>query len=435
MPSFVKCSIPECDFTCDLEQDPNGLKTHKSRLHRESVTVKLSNGEQLTITRENQVFCCPRCSYFNAYPNRIQVRLHFQINPYKSLTYFIQDHTRRCQGIQTVTLAPNNPFPETSPTLKATLASANPFPETSPTPPRDIPSPLPLQTVPPSSSRSMTSSPVQLPLIFNSQYRPLPHAQTIVHHPPYDLPSLGISIDLRLRCIICLNAGRAVDCSKLIAHLRQQLPLIEVNPELPDVLQSAYNLVPYRSIVPSPGPITPVFGLPFHETPLLFCSCGKGYSTHDSLRSHQTKTDFRQCLLRDENPKYHMGYGQQLTKAQSFFEVDPDSCRLASEDYERYNVVYTQTLPPIRDYSNLDIQGAEDEMNTSSFFYSQRWLEHLKGYTPQDILEVYGQATEEVPSDELLLRQVGLDYLMSSTKEINKHNSFGLLKLMGQTTE
>lgn len=97
--------------------------------------------------------------------------------------------------------------------------------------------------------------------------------------------------------------------------------------------------------------------------------------------------------------------------------------------------MYQRSLPPLRDYSKLDIQGAEDEMNTSSFFYTQCWLEHLKGYTPQDVLEVCRQETEEGLTSDDLLRQVGLEYLMSSTDEIKKHNSFGLLKLMGQTTE
>ena len=139
-------------------------------------------------------------------------------------------------------------------------------------------------------------------------------------------------------------------------------------------------------------------------------------------------------MLADKDPKYHMGYGQQLTGSLSLFEVDITSCRLASEDYERYNVVYQQTLPLVRDYGKLDIQGAEDEMNTSSFFYTQRWLDHLDGYTPQDILEVYKEETE-VTAFEDLLRKVGLEYLRSSTREINKQNSFGLLRLMGQTTE
>jgi len=82
----------------------------------------------------------------------------------------------------------------------------------------------------------------------------------------------------------------------------------------------------------------------------------------------------------------------------------------------------------------MEIKGADDEMNTLSFFYTQRWLAHLKGYTPADIQEVILQSTPEAPFGERL-RQVAEEYLSLANENIKSHNSFGILKLMGQTTE
>jgi hypothetical protein len=83
----------------------------------------------------------------------------------------------------------------------------------------------------------------------------------------------------------------------------------------------------------------------------------------------------------------------------------------------------------------MEIKGAEDEMNTSSFFYTQRWLEHLEGFTPEDIQEVNKEsAPDEVPFGERL-REVAVEFLSQANAEIKKHNSFGILRVMGQTTE
>jgi hypothetical protein len=81
----------------------------------------------------------------------------------------------------------------------------------------------------------------------------------------------------------------------------------------------------------------------------------------------------------------------------------------------------------------MEIKGAEDEMNTSSFFYTQRWLYHLEEYSPLDIQEVIRESTPEAPYGELL-REVAEGFLLMANEQIKKHNSLGLLRLMGQTT-
>jgi hypothetical protein len=246
---------------------------------------------------------------------------------------------------------------------------------------------------------------------------------------------MGIVINLYFRCVICLNCERAVDTTKLVEHIRKDLPLCEVPVELPAVLETTYNLVPYSTIVYTRGPIPPIFGIPLQPNPFFFCECGKGYSTIEALRPHQTRVGDRECPARSKKIRFHKGYGQRLTANRSIFEVEPIEWLIASEDHFQYPLAFSRSLPPLRNYSKMEIKGAEDEMNTSSFFYTQRWLEHLEGFTPEDIQEVNKEsAPDEVPFGERL-REVAVEFLSQANAEIKKHNSFGILRVMGQTTE
>jgi len=129
-----------------------------------------------------------------------------------------------------------------------------------------------------------------------------------------------------------------------------------------------------------------------------------------------------------------MGYAQRLTANSPIFEVDIRHWRLASEDYSLYDQAYSQSLPPLRDYSRMNIKGAEDEMNTSSFFYTQRWLRFLDGYTPEDMREVCQTTAIDAPFGDRL-REVGEVFLLRLNEQIQNYNTFGLLNLIGQTTE
>ena len=233
-----------------------------------------------------------------------------------------------------------------------------------------------------------------------------------------------------------MTCERAIDCDKVVAHISKDLSLVEVPEDLPSVLQSAYSLVSYSNIVYNPGPIIPVFGIPLHENPLFFCDCGKGYSKLDSLRIHQTRQENRPCRLRQNSPGHHRGYGQRLAGNCSFFEVDINAWqkRVLDDDEDiPYSFVYRQTFPPPRQYSKMEIKGAEDEMNTSSFFFREGWLGHVEGYKPEDILEVCKASTSEVAYGDLL-RKVMLALFVEMDKELRKHSYFGLPSLMGQTT-
>ena len=297
--------------------------------------------------------------------------------------------------------------------------------------------PLLLPSHPRSPSPPPTSSPLEIPRISNMDYHPLPDDMTIVHHPPFNLPALGIAINLNFHCVVCLTCQRGLDPSALLLHWKRDHPIIDVPEELPTVLQTTYQLVSLQSITYSKRPIPPVFGIPVQEEPYYFCECGKGSMSYESLRSHQTRSaysDQLQCPLHEKKPSYHMGYAQRLASNKPFFEVDIRCWRLACEDYSCYHLAYSQSLPPLRDYSQMNIKGAEDEMNTSSFFYTQRWLRFLDGYKPEEIREVYQMTATDAPFGDKL-RAVGEAFLLRSNEDIEKHNTFGLLNLIGQTTE
>ena len=280
---------------------------------------------------------------------------------------------------------------------------------------------------------SPISSPINLPILNDGDYTPISNDDTITDHSSFNLPSLGVIINLHYRVLICINCGRAIDSTNLIDHIHQESPLLEVPPDLPSVLETAYQLVSYTSVKYSPGAIFPIFGIPLHPHPLYFCECGKGYATFETLRTHQTWKREPTCPLLNQNPTSHQGYAQRLTGNRSFFEVDASRWPKDPDAHFSYPLLFSRSLPPLRDYSNMEIKGAEDEMNTSSFFYTHRWLHHLEGYTPTDIQEVTRDTSTEVTYGELL-RTVADEFLTLANESIKKENSFGILKLMGQTT-
>ena len=90
----------------------------------------------------------------------------------------------------------------------------------------------------------------------------------------------------------------------------------------------------------------------------------------------------------------------------------------------------------------MQIKGAKDEMNTSSFSFREGWLGHVEEYKPKDILEVCKASTSEVTYGDLLrkvmygdlLWKVMLALFVKMDKELRKHTYFWLPSLMGQTT-
>ena len=169
---------------------------------------------------------------------------------------------------------------------------------------------------------SLLCSPEALLSIDTSEYTFIPDGHTVLHHPPYNLPALGIVINTHFHCIICLNCELTVDTSNLIEHICHELPCCKVLEDFPSVLQAGYNLAPYSRIMYPLGPTLPIFGILLHLQPIFFCDCGKGYAISETMWTHQTHTGKCECPLQHKRPDYHQGYGQCLTANRLFFEVD-----------------------------------------------------------------------------------------------------------------
>jgi hypothetical protein len=187
----------------------------------------------------------------------------------------------------------------------------------------------------------VSNSPEEIDILDLRNYTPQPDKNTIIHHPPYNLPAMGIVINLHFRCVICLKCERAINSFNLIDHLHKDLPMVEIPEDLPSDLETAYGLVPYSSVVYKPGPISPVFGIPLQYEPIIFCDCGKGYSTMEGLRPHQTRVGERECPFKERKPGYHKGYGQRLTSNRPFFEVFPTAWQQASDSLSQYPLVFS----------------------------------------------------------------------------------------------
>jgi hypothetical protein len=67
------------------------------------------------------------------------------------------------------------------------------------------------------------------------------------------------------------------------------------------------------------------------------------------------------------------------------------------ENETHYPLAYCQSLPPLCQYSKIEIKGAEDEMNLASFFYKEWWLDYLKGLSLEDVSEVLKDLMPELP--------------------------------------
>jgi hypothetical protein len=122
----------------------------------------------------------------------------------------------------------------------------------------------------PSSIFSRSCSPVELNALDLYQYMPVPSQDTVIHHPPYNLPAMDIVINLSFCCLICLKCERALDTSNLIEHVRRDLPFFNISEDLPSILQMKYNLIPYSSFTYTPGPKPSVFGIPLQREPIFF---------------------------------------------------------------------------------------------------------------------------------------------------------------------
>lgn len=87
-------------------------------------------------------------------------------------------------------------------------------------------------------------------------------------------------------------------------------------------------------------------------------------------------------------------------------------------------------ITPAWYYAKLPLPVPENRSNLSSFFYKNGWLDHIKGYTPEDLYEAR-RLHQEVEKHGDALCKAAQRYLTDIQDQIQDHVVFGLLKDIG----
>lgn len=250
-----------------------------------------------------------------------------------------------------------------------------------------------------------------------------------MEHPDYNLASYGIVVHKILRAAICVECQRPILPSSLVSHIQMHLKFVDVPCGLSDELSSSFQL--NETLGWPKTPIAPVFPIPIHDDPLLFCNaCHKGYASLASLHAHQRT---RKCSTHlSSSDTYHYGYGQliHMGKKRSYLEVIIDELLDKTDSQIDHAALFMDNLGGIRDYANVPVRLPEDEMNLSSFYHRDGWLQHLGGYTAVDLSEAYRASTSEDPGGDIL-RDLAYRYLKHAQENIKVHSGFGLMRALG----
>jgi len=250
-----------------------------------------------------------------------------------------------------------------------------------------------------------------------------------MEHFEYNLASYGIVINMLLRVAICIECEKTIALSSLVLHIRAHLKFVDVPCGLADGLRASFALE--EALVWPKTPIKPIFPIPIEPEPLVFCNnCNKGYATVNSVHSHQRARKCSDTLPPSDT--YHNGYGQliHIGRARGYLEVIVNDLVKKTDKQIDHAALFMDNLGGIRDYANMPVRLPEDEMNLSSFYHRDGWLQHLEGYTAADLSEAYRASTSEDPGGEIL-RNLAYRYLREAQENIKTHSGFGLMRALG----
>jgi hypothetical protein len=126
-----------------------------------------------------------------------------------------------------------------------------------------------------------------------------------------------------------------------------------------------------------------------------------------------------------------MGYGQLISGVnRRIIEVKIDAL-IKKEDVNLDHVSwFRQGITPSRDYSKIAVLVPENHSNLSSFFHRDGWLEHVKGYLPQDLFEARRVHRDDEKHGEGL-RKAARRYIANIQDKIQENMAFGLMKDVG----
>lgn len=255
---------------------------------------------------------------------------------------------------------------------------------------------------------------------------PLPDDNTVILHATYNLPSLSIAINTILKCVICTVCSASIDPQTIRSHAKTHNAYHGASEAIEADLTREYGLVSPAHIVYLPRPIPPVYGVAVLSQKLLFCGeCHHGFTHINSLNGHRVR-----CTGRGS----YSAYGQRVTKGphKRYFPVDASAlcgAPCGAVDYQR---VFQKTLPPPVNYSKEAIMSAGDEQNLDSFIFRERWLDAVKGYLPEDIVDSTRLPDADTEPWGKVLQQAAHRSVARLQDHIDQTGAFGLTMLVAQ---
>ena len=313
----------------------------------------------------------------------------------------------------------------------------SPLPGTPSRSPSIIPSsPVPSPIAPTPSSASSRPLTDDHDAYDENMYARQPDSQTIVTHDEFNLPALGIVINTLYQVVICIRCGYCIELKNLTSHLQSHSRTIPVPQNLGSSLAEEFSIVALDSVsIPQDNP-PPIFGITIENDLYHFCDrCGRGYSSKLSLRSHQN--DQLKCPRNNEEVnRSTQGYAQTFTRGQNraFFRVDVQSLPLRSDIDPNHVQLFLDHLPPPDDPSTALLVKPAHNQDLGTFAHREHWLDHIKGYTPEDIADMV-RAAASVDAPLQLLRRHVVQYIVDTQDLIGKHASFGIPKRFAQIGE
>ena len=264
--------------------------------------------------------------------------------------------------------------------------------------------------------------------ICNQDYHREAGPFVVTSTPDVDLTKFNLVVSTVLKAVICLTCQRPiVPPSSISRHVQGHISQFQLGEEQVNILTQRFSLgltvqYPYHAI-------EPIFGIPLLEEPHFFCDeCQCGFNQLTGIQTHQSSG-------RCTGTTHHKGYGQCISGVnRRIIEVEIDKLKKKSDVTMDYGAWFQSGITPVRDYSKLPVPIAEDRSNMSTFFYSDGWLEHIKGHTPQNLFDARRpHGDDDMHGD--VLRKAAERYLSDIQPDIQEHIVFGLLKDIGSVHE
>ncbi|THH07237.1 hypothetical protein EW146_g9379 [Bondarzewia mesenterica] len=204
-----------------------------------------------------------------------------------------------------------------------------------------------------------------------SKYFREPDAHTVVLHPRFNLPALGIVINTKYKVVICISCHHAISVTTIATHIKQHGHAVKAPAMLSATLAEEYGIVDGPPPFPRDRP-PPIFGIEVEEEVFYFCGrCERGYRNVASLRAHQNSPERCPRSEGEENHSFH-GYAQtfRLTSCLLLCQRRP-SRTSAVKVIDPAKILLATLLPP-DDFSKTPLTAPAHNLDLSTFLHRVR---------------------------------------------------------------